>query len=403
MHNETQIRTLSNVADGPEWTGSQQLRIAYQNSILSLTAGVFCAFIIVILLWPVSDNRGLILWLGTVSVLTMLRLILQQRYVLSDSNPKDYSAWHNWYVASACASGCIWGALSVFLFPHDSILHVAYMTFVIGGVCAGAVAVYSPVKNAFTAFSIPVLLPFAISVWGLGRPAGPLMSCLVAAFSLILIRSANQSRKNVQDVLDLQVVNAGLTRALHHRATHDSLVDLVNHGEFNRRLDKAANEHRGEGSEYSLIFLDLDLFKAINDTSGHAAGDLILKGVANVLKRRTRESDTVARVGGDEFAVLLKDCPNKRAVEIAEHIRQDIAALRIEYDGTVHSIGASIGVSYGQTGMHNATSMLKAADAACYEAKKEGRNRVCANPASGSFHSTGRFELTDPSLYTSNS
>jgi diguanylate cyclase (GGDEF)-like protein len=142
------------------------------------------------------------------------------------------------------------------------------------------------------------------------------------------------------------------------------------------------------------------LFKEINDTSGHAAGDLVLKGVARALKKRTRESDTVARVGGDEFALLLNNCPHKRAVEIAELLRQDIAALRVEYDGTVHSIGASIGVSYGQTGMHSASGMLKAADAACYAAKEEGRNRVCMNAASSSFRATGRFNLTDSAITT---
>jgi diguanylate cyclase (GGDEF)-like protein len=180
---------------------------------------------------------------------------------------------------------------------------------------------------------------------------------------------------------------------LHHRATHDSLVDLVNHGEFNRRLERLTKDNRREGDEYSLIFIDLDLFKEVNDTGGHAAGDLILKGVADVLRARTRSGDTAARVGGDEFALLLDGCPHKRALKIAESVREDIAALTVEYEGCQYSVKASIGVSYGQSGIHNATGMLKAADAACYTAKEDGRNRVCINPASDLFQTTDRFEL----------
>jgi diguanylate cyclase (GGDEF)-like protein len=394
LHNETLISTLSNFADNPEWTGEQQLRLAFKNSTVSLSAGIFCAFVIVFLLWPVVDNKGLILWLGSLSVLTLLRLGMQQNFSSREIGIKEYKFWHQGFVATAFTSGCAWGALSIFLFPENSVLHQAYLTFIIGGVCAGAVSAYAPLPGAFTAFTAPALIPYALRIRQVGSDDGNLMAGLVVLFLLILMRTARESRQNFQDILDLQVRNASLTRALHHRATHDSLVDLVNHGEFNRRLERLTRDDRREVGEYSLIFIDLDLFKEVNDNGGHAAGDLILKGVADILRDKTRAGDTAARVGGDEFALLLDGCPHGRALDIAESVRQDIAQLSVESGGMSYSVKASIGVSYGQTGTHSATGMLKAADAACYTAKEEGRNRVCINPASDLFQTTDRFELS---------
>ncbi len=392
-HQETQIMTLTSMADGPEWVGGQQLRLAFENSIMSLTANIFCSFVIVILLWPVVDNQGLIAWLGSICILTLFRLILQQKYEKAEVGPAEYNFWRIAFIASAFIAGCVWGALSIFLFPDNSILHQAYLTFVLGGVCAGAVTAYAPLRGAFPAFVVSVLAPYAFAMSMTNNEEGKVMAALVGAFLLILLRTARLARKNVEDVLALQVRNADLTRALHHRATHDSLVDLVNHGEFNRRLERIASTDRREGGEYSLIFIDLDLFKEVNDSGGHAAGDMILKGVATGLKRLTRAGDTVARVGGDEFALLLEGCPHKRAMDIAERIRQDISDLRVDLDGLTYSVKASLGVAYGQSGVHSASGMLKAADAACYSAKQDGRNQVCINKANDHFETTDRFEL----------
>ncbi len=401
-HQETQIMTLTSIADGPEWIGGQQLRLAFENSIMSLTANIFCSFVVVILLWQVVDNQGLIAWLGSICVLTLFRLTLQQKYEKSNVGPAKYNFWRLAFIASAFLAGCLWGALSIFLFPDKSILHQAYLTFVLGGVCAGAVSAYAPQRGAFPAFVVPVLAPYAYAMSMTDPAEGKVMAALVGAFLLILLRTARLARKNVEDVLALQVRNADLTRALHHRATHDSLVNLVNHGEFNRRLERIASTDRREGGEYSLIFIDLDLFKEVNDSGGHAAGDQILKGVAAILKRLTRAGDTVARVGGDEFALLLEGCPHKRAMDIAERIRQDISDLQVDFDGLMYSVKASLGIAYGQTGIHNASSMLKAADAACYSAKQDGRNQVCINKANDLFETTDRFELaqaTSNNLY----
>jgi diguanylate cyclase (GGDEF)-like protein len=142
-----------------------------------------------------------------------------------------------------------------------------------------------------------------------------------------------------------------------------------------------------------MIFIDLDLFKEVNDSGGHAAGDEVLKAVSSILRRCTRAGDTAARVGGDEFAILLEGCTKKRAIVIAEHVREEIAELRVAHEGSFYAVRGSLGVAYGRSGVHSAESMLKAADAACYAAKEGGRDKVCVNKASELFETTDRFEL----------
>jgi len=392
--NDTQTSTLRDLAKGPAWTEGEQLRIAFENLTQALASSIFCAFAIVALLWPVADTPALILWLGSLSTLNMLRLMMQQQYQRSDRNTEKLIRWKRGYTGATFIAGVVWGYLAIFAFPTDSIVHQAYLALVLAGITAGAVSAYAPIKTAFPFFIVPTLTPFAFQMAIYNDTHGKTMALLVLMFMLAMCRTARESRDSVVSLLELQVKNADLTRALHHRATHDSLVNLVNHGEFNRRLQKLTTDKRRADDDYSLIFIDLDMFKEVNDTGGHAAGDKVLSGVGEIIRRNTRGSDTAARVGGDEFAAIMEGCPKHRALEVAEKIRHDIENLRIEHDGRYYSVKASIGVSYGMVGEHAATSMLKAADAACYAAKEEGRNRVRNKQAGESYQTTDRFELT---------
>ena len=386
--------TLGHLASGPAWTEGEQLRLGFENLTAALAASVFCAFVVVVLLWQEASPQGLILWLGSLSSLTLLRLMMQQQYQRSERTAEKFRRWNRGYAGSTFLAGCIWGSLGLFMFPAESIIHQAYLALILGGICAGAVTAYAPVRSAFGLFVFPTVTPFAIQVAFSGHDQSITMGMLIVLFALTLIRAASESRRNVVNLLQAQIKNADLTRELHHRATHDSLVNLVNHGEFNRRLQKLTTDNRRADDDYSLIFIDLDLFKEVNDTGGHAAGDKVLRGVAEIIRRNTRGADTAARVGGDEFAAILEGCPKARALEIAERIRTQISSMRIEHEGRYHSVRASIGVAYGLVGEHTATSMLKAADAACYAAKEEGRDRVCNNEGSDKFDTHDRFELT---------
>lgn len=161
-----------------------------------------------------------------------------------------------------------------------------------------------------------------------------------------------------------------------YRAQHDSLTGLVNRTEFQIRLQRALSKAQADGSVHTLMYIDLDQFKIVNDTCGHSAGDLLLQKVAGVLKSVTRARDTIARLGGDEFAVLLDHCSRENAERIAQQICNCLNDFRFIHVEKRFRIGASIGLVRIDRRWDSATAVMQAADLSCYAAKEAGRNRV---------------------------
>jgi diguanylate cyclase (GGDEF)-like protein/PAS domain S-box-containing protein len=160
---------------------------------------------------------------------------------------------------------------------------------------------------------------------------------------------------------------------LQHRATHDPLTGLINRAEFEKRMHEAYAKARHLGRPSAVLAIDLDRFKAVNDTAGHAAGDALLCKVADACRLAVRSSDTVARLGGDEFAIILDNCAQERVCSIARQILQSLNPLSIGWEGATYSIGASIGVAMTSLDLSGERAWLKAADEACYLAKRDGR------------------------------
>ncbi|MBE9242738.1 EAL domain-containing protein [Synechocystis salina] len=166
-----------------------------------------------------------------------------------------------------------------------------------------------------------------------------------------------------------------LTRQLTWQASHDFLTGLINRSGFEQKLDEtiAANN---EGHNHVLCYLDLDQFKVVNDTSGHIAGDKLLRQVARLLQQRVREVDTLARLGGDEFAFLLYQCPLEKAIEIAETSRDMVEKLCFQWEGKIFHISISIGLVSITPHENDKNRLMSMADAACYAAKNKGRNCI---------------------------
>jgi diguanylate cyclase (GGDEF)-like protein/PAS domain S-box-containing protein len=167
-----------------------------------------------------------------------------------------------------------------------------------------------------------------------------------------------------------------LTGEMSYRASHDALTGLINRIEFDSRLRRMLKKAQADGTSGALLYIDLDQFKIVNDTCGHAVGDQLLQQVAKLLCGVIRTTDTLARLGGDEFAVLLEDCTNVQAGRLAQRICESIGNFRFIHDGQRFRIGASIGLVHVDDRWSSVSAIQQAADSSCYAAKEAGRNRV---------------------------
>lgn len=163
---------------------------------------------------------------------------------------------------------------------------------------------------------------------------------------------------------------------LSHQARHDPLTNLVNRREFELRLEQALMHAHHEQQQHILCFLDLDRFKIVNDTCGHAAGDTLLIQLVARLKAQVRSNDLLARLGGDEFGLLLENCPLEKGNAIAEEIRSAVNSFVFVWEKQSFNIGVSIGMVVIDASSGTLSEVIAMADAACYSAKDGGRNRV---------------------------
>jgi len=172
----------------------------------------------------------------------------------------------------------------------------------------------------------------------------------------------------LRDVSDLR----GLTRQMSYQASHDALTGLVNRREFELRLQEGVESARSGGQRHVLCYLDLDRFKAVNDECGHAAGDSMLREVAALIKDAVRDSDTVGRLGGDEFGMLLMGCPLEKARQIADDVVRAVADYRFVWKDKIFNVGVSVGLVEVSRESGSIEDLIGAADSACYVAKKQG-------------------------------
>lgn len=167
-----------------------------------------------------------------------------------------------------------------------------------------------------------------------------------------------------------------LQTQLEHMAAHDALTGLPNRVTFERKLKEACDQADRQMSEHVLCFMDLDRFKIVNDSAGHAAGDTLLRVVGNLIQATCGAENFTARLGGDEFALLLYDCSIAKAEHIARELIDAIRMIRLPWDGKIYDIGASIGLTAIAGTAPRPVDLMSQADVACYAAKAAGRNQV---------------------------
>lgn len=186
--------------------------------------------------------------------------------------------------------------------------------------------------------------------------------------------------------------NRELAKKISYQASHDFLTGLDNRMKLEEKLDLLLGKTTGQ-QEHAFFYMDLDHFKMINDTCGHFAGDQLLKQISALIRQTLRQSDAVARIGGDEFGVLLENCPPYKATEIAAKICNAVGNLRFIWKDKTFSVGVSIGVVIINIQNREMSIILSSADQACYIAKKEGGNRFHLS------HDGGQSDHSDESQW----
>jgi diguanylate cyclase (GGDEF)-like protein len=316
-------------------------------------------------LWPVLPAW----WPGWLaSGLVLAAAQWQARRVGRSRGAKRSVGHQRWVLVNALVSGVFWGATSVAFYPAGSVEHQLLLAFNLTVITVVWLPFYAFVRLSLLVFTVPAVLPMAFELLSSPTPPqttmGSLLLLLIAVFAAI---AALASR-----MLHAESV---AHRALYHQATHDPLVDLVNRAEFYRRA-QTLEIMRTEA--YSIAFIDLDHFKQVNDSLGHASGDALLREIGAILRQSVRKGDTAARLGGDEFAILMKDCDAAEAEAVAATIRNRIAAAALEVGGCTRGprVTASIGIACSADLCASPVTLLEAADGACYRAKRAGRNRI---------------------------
>ncbi len=200
--------------------------------------------------------------------------------------------------------------------------------------------------------------------------------------SISCVKNANGEITHYIGIQDDVTLEYELAEKLNYQACHDALTGLINRREFERRagrlltMIKQDKDKDEDEDEHAMCFMDLDQFKIVNDTCGHAAGDELLRQLARVLQKTVRHRDTLARMGGDEFGVLMEYCSLDHAHRVASSLQKAVQDFHFVWQGQSFRVGISIGLIAITESTPDLTELLKGADAACYMAKDLGRNRI---------------------------
>jgi len=201
-------------------------------------------------------------------------------------------------------------------------------------------------------------------------------SCVAVKVSIAPI--FNSSRNILGVVIVLHNINKERLYQLQltHQANHDALTGLHNRFAFEQYLKQLLNEEGAKNAQHAVIYIDLDNFKIVNDSCGHAAGDELLKQLSIIMPDNIPSKDMLARLGGDEFGIIIKNISSDESKEICEQLLTQLRGFRFSWQTNTFSVGASIGLFVFTTEYQTIENIMSAADIACFTAKERGRNRL---------------------------
>ena len=359
---------------------SEQVRIIYASTVPSLITILLCSLILSLVQWEVIDHTVIVSWFALTNLLSVARFYLYHQFKKLSAENLVSDGWYQGAINISIASGITWGAAGLLLFAEQSLVHQVFLAFVITGMCAGAITTLSAILNAARGFVVCALVPVIIKFYLINSDISLEMTIMSLLFMTMILLSAQRLNRIIRESLEVRLQRQLAEQTIRRQAQFDELTDLPNRRLFlstlRREMASAGRHHRCG----AVFFIDLDRFKSINDSLGHAVGDELLVKIARRIGERLRQEDTVGRLGGDEFVVLLPevaddaDSAGTQASAIADEIRKLFLTAFIIQGHEIY-LTISVGIALFPTD-ESAEDLLKYADVAMYRAKSEGRNSV---------------------------
>lgn len=347
---------------------------------LALLAVLLSAGVLGVTLWGAVDDRLLALWLGLVLGLSLLRWLAYRHL---HRRGCGLTARVRLAIASAglILSALTWGLASLWLFPVGDASHQAILAIIIAGICSGTVNALSAFRWLAWSYIGLSLVPFIARNLGTGSELGVGISVVTSLYLALLCLLAARYHRTLVDSLRMRYARERAEATIAQQAFYDGLTGLPNRRLLLDRLGRDVARAKRQGHSGAVLFLDIDRFKAVNDSLGHGVGDAVIRGVAERLSRPLRGDDTAARIGSDELVVVLAelaaqiDAAAHRARQIAEAIRTELAAPCRAAGHEVH-VTASIGIALFPGDGEQPDELLRAAEIAMNRAKEAGRDTI---------------------------
>jgi len=336
-----------------------------------LGAGVICWA-----LWGVTDHLRLLIWLGAITVVIAGRIVIAIQFQRRDPLPMEMPPWERLFIFTLGLVSLVWGVGGWLIMPADSILHQAVVFFFLLGVSGAVVTGFSAHAVAAYVGVLGVMVPPTLAFAFKGTFELQLMAAGAVIYLVAALRSTRITGFFMRRTFELSFELHGGFAQVRELSRTDELTGLANRRAFMSHGRAAVDQAKRYARPLSLLMIDIDHFKKINDTYGHPAGDEALRTMADVLRRVSRAADTVGRLGGEEFAMLLPETSADEATIFAERLRMAVKELIVEYKGTTITFTCSIGLAQEGGALDTVDTLLHAADEALYEAKTEGRDRV---------------------------
>ncbi len=333
-----------------------------------LAAGMLCW-----LCWDRLDRDLMIGWLILLSGSSLLRFLMFFQYFRSPRSERTPRRWELHYWLTLVLSAGIWGAGALAIMPTDDRLTQALVILFTVGMSVSAVSCYSAYRYMTMVSMALVLLP--CTLWLLFQPSKMQMGMAIAVlvFSSFVVGASRKLSEALQKAFrltrEIERAHSISTRA----AETDELTGLMNRRAFFEKAQVLYDQCKRTRQPLCALMLDMDHFKAINDTYGHQTGDRVLQQIGQVISASFRQTDIYGRLGGEEFAVLLPDTTLEVARDIGEQLIRAIAGLTID---PVQVLSASLGVASTHAVGDDLQHLMNTADKALYRAKALGRNQV---------------------------